>query len=153
MKAWIAGLAAAVLAVWFGMPFRTRDTARLLPLRTVQVEADAEGVYLRSEQGEGRGGNWREAVENLRENTPGDVFFDTAEQLVLCGAAEKLLPEIVDSGCLRPAAQIYHAAELRPAKGLNALLNAHESGVTVGDAAAALARDETVSLPEAPDGK
>lgn len=153
MKAWIAGLAAAVLAVWFGMPFRTRDTARLLPLRTVQVGLSAQGVRLRSEQGEGSGKSWREAVENLRENAPGDVFFDTAEQLVLCGAAEKLLPEIVDSGCLRPAAQVYRAEELRPAEGLNALLNAHESGVTVGDLAAALARDEAISLPEAPDGE
>lgn len=153
MKAWIAGLAAAVLAVWFGMPFRTRDTARLLPLRTVQVEAGAQGVRLRSEQGEGSGKSWREAVENLRENAPGDVFFDTAEQLVVCGAAEGLLPEIVDSGCLRPAAQVYRAEEMRPAEGLNALLNAHESGVTVGGLAAALARDETISLPEAPDGE
>lgn len=87
-------------------------------------------------------------MEDLRENAPGEVFFDTAEQLVLCGGAETLLPQIIEAGTLRPAAQVFTAEELRPAEGLNAYLNAHGGSVTVGDVTAALARSETVVLPE-----
>lgn len=147
MKGWIAALCAAVLTVIFGLPFQTHDTARLLPLRTVQAALDG-GVYLRSELGEGRGADWQEAVENLRKNAPGEVFFDTAEQLVVCGGAETLLPQIIEAGTLRPAAQVFRADRLRPAEGLNAYLNAHGSGVTIGDVTAALARGETAALPE-----
>lgn len=156
MKGWIAALCAAVvLTVCFGLPFRVHDTARLLPLKTVQVDLDGEGVLLRSEQGEGRGGNWREAVLDLCEHAPGQIFFDTAEQLVLCDRALTIVPEILEEETLRPAAQVYRARELRQAEGLHAYLSAHESGVTVGDLRAALLRGETVSLPpveESADG-
>lgn len=148
MKAWTAALCAAiVLTGIFGLPFRAHDTGRLLPLRTVQAALDG-GVYLRSELGEGRGVDWQAAVEDLRRNASGEVFFDTAEQLILCGGAEALLPQIVQAGTLRPAAQVYRAEALRPAEGLNAYLNVHESTVTVGDITAALARSETIALPE-----
>ena len=147
MKGWIAALCAVVLTLVFGLPFRTHDTARLLPLRTVQAALDG-GVYLRSELGEGRGADWTAAVEDLRKNAPGEVFFDTAEQLILGGGAETLLPQIIEAGTLRPAAQVFTTEELRPAEGLNAYLNAHGGSVTVGDVTAALARSETVALPE-----
>ena len=87
-------------------------------------------------------------IEDLRKNAPGEVFFDTAEQLILCGGAETLLPQIIEAGTLRPAAQVFTTEELRPAEGLNAYLNAHGGSVTVGDVTAALARSETVALPE-----
>ena len=59
MKGWIAALCAAVvLTVCFGLPFRVHDTARLLPLKTVQVDLDGEGVLLRSEQGARRCWTW-----------------------------------------------------------------------------------------------
>ena len=64
------------------------------------------------------------------------------------GGAETLLPQIIEAGTLRPAAQVFTTEELRPAEGLNAYLNAHGGSVTVGDVTAALARSETVALPE-----
>lgn len=149
MKHWSAALCAAViLTLLFGLPFRAHDTAKLLPLKTVQAAWDGAEVFLLSEQGEGRGATWQEAVEDLRKNASGEVFFDTAEQLVLCGGAETLLPQIVQAGTLRPAAQVFRAERPLDAETVNDYLNAHPGGVTVGDVTAALARRETLTLPE-----
>ena len=44
----------------------------------------------------------------------------------------ELLDEILESGDLRPAAQVYVCESVRDPETLNALLNAHESAQTVG---------------------
>ena len=149
MKHWSAALCAAViLTLLFGLPFRAHDTAKLLPLQTVQAALDGAEVRVLSERGEGRGATWQEAVDDLRKNASGEVFFDTAEQLVLCREAVTLLPQIVQAGTLRPAAQVFRAERLFDAETLGDYLNAHPGGVTVGDASAALTRGETLVLPE-----
>lgn len=149
LKHWSAALCAAViLTLAFGLPFRAHDTAKLLPLKTVQAALNGAQIRILSEQGEGRGATWQEAVDDLRKSASGEVFFDTAEQLVLCREAVTLLPQIVQAGTLRPAAQVFRAERLSDAETLNDYLNAHGGGVTVGDVAAALARGETLTLPE-----
>lgn len=132
-------LVAAALTLLFGLPFREYDTAKLLPIRTVQVEQTDAGVHIVSEVGEGTGRTWREAVQSLRAGTPGDVFFETAEQVVFCGRSESIAETVAESGDLRPAAQIYSAASVREPDGLNAYLSAHESLVTLADVRAAAA--------------
>ena len=128
---WLYVLAAITLTAIFGLPFRAYDTAKLLPVRTVQAEKTPTGVKIVTEIGEAEGENWQEAVAALRENAPGDVFFDTAEQLVVC--TPSLLQQIVESGELRPSAQVYFADELTDPEGLNEYLSAHESELTVAD--------------------
>lgn len=125
------GLAAAALTVILGLPFRSHDTAALLPIRTVQVAMEDGLVHIVSEVGEGTGKSWTAAVEDLRANAPGEVFFDTAEQIVFCNRAETIAETVAQSGELRPAAQVYFADELRDPENLNALLSAHESGQTL----------------------
>ena len=136
---WLYFLAAVALTVLFGLPFREYDAARLLPVRTVQAARTADGVKIVSEVGEAEGASWTEAVAALRESASGDVFFDTAEQLVVC--APSLLPEILDSGELRPSAQVYFADELTDPEGLNEYLSAHESELTVADVRQELLRE------------
>ena len=129
---WPYLLAAIALTAIFGLPFREYDTAKLLPVRTVQAALTASGaVKLVTDVGEAEGKTWSEAVAALREGAPGDVFFDTAEQLVVC--APELLPAIVESGDLRPSAQVYFADALTAPEGLNEYLSAHESDLTVAD--------------------
>lgn len=143
--------AAIVLTALFGLPFGEYDTARLLPIQTVQVAPlPAGGVRIVSEVGCGEGETWKAAVEDLRRTASGEVFFDTAEQVVfittesagLSPAAEPikddaLLRQVLDSDELRPSAQVYTAPEVYPPEGLNAYLSAHESGQTVADLRAA----------------
>ncbi|MBQ3355894.1 MAG: hypothetical protein IJG45_02095 [Oscillospiraceae bacterium] len=136
---WLYLFAALVLTAVFGLPFRAYDTGKLLPVRTVQAARTARGVKLVSEIGQAEGESWTEAVAALREQAPGDVFFDTAEQLVVC--APSLLPEILRSGELRPAAQVYFAEELTDPEGLNEYLTAHKSELTVADLRYALLRE------------
>lgn len=128
---WGYALAAVVLTCVFGLPFDEYDTASLLPIKTVQAARTREGVTLVSEVGQGVGKTWREAVADLRENASGEVFFDTAEQVIFC--SRSLVKEAVESGELRPSAQVYFARKLREPEGLNEYLSAHESDLTVAD--------------------
>lgn len=122
---------AAALTVWLGLPFAEYNTETLLPLHTVQVARSSSGVKIVCDVGEGEGETWKAAVEDLKKRASGEVFFDTAEQLVCCD--ESLLEEIVESKILRPAAQVYLAKELQEPDGLSEYLNAHKSGCTVAD--------------------
>lgn len=124
-------LAGAALTLCFGLPFREYNTETLLPLHYLQVAKGSGEVRIVSDVGEGRGKSWAAAVGNLKRNAAGDVFFDTAEQVICC--APELLPEIGESGVMRPAAQIYFAKELQQPEGLSDYLAAHESGWTVAD--------------------
>lgn len=149
MKSWWPTVAAAVLLIILcGLPFQEHETARLLPMKTVQVELTADGVHLVSEIGEGSGANWNAAVQNLRANAPGEVFFDTAEQLILCDRAVTIVPEILEDGTLRPAAQVYRADALQEPEGLNDYLAAHESALTLGALRAYIAEDASYQIPQ-----
>lgn len=131
MKWYLTLLTAVILTVIFGLPFREYKTQQLLPIKTVQAERTAQGVHIVTEVAEGLGETWTAAVADLRQNASGDVFFDTAEQVVL--TEESLAVEIAQSGILRPAAQVYFAEALADHEGLHAYLTAHPSEKKISD--------------------
>lgn len=139
MKWTTALLLAALLTLLFGLPFQEYETAHLLPIKTLQAERTAEGVHLCSEVGEGWGEDWASAVEDLRQRASGDVFFETAEQIVFCD--QTVARQAAQSGDLRPAAQVRFAREPYPQEGLSAYLGAHASALTVADLRAAYAME------------
>ena len=112
-------LAAAALVLCCGLPFRTHETRTLLPVQTVQAERTEAGVRIVTEAGEGSGATWDDAVAALRMAAPGEVYFDTAGQVVLCGKTDRLVNELLESGILRPAAQVPDrpGGAVRPAGG------------------------------------
>lgn len=122
-------IAALLLTLIFGLPFREYDTAKLLPMETLQADTRDGKVLLVSEAGSGEGETFLAAVEDLRQKAPGDVFFDTAEHLVLCDSS--LLPQILEAELLRPAAQVYFAQELQAPEALSSYLSAHPSSLTI----------------------
>mgnify|MGYP006939734824 CR=1 FL=1 len=122
--------AAAALVLCCGLPFRTHETRTLLPVQTVQAERTENGVRIVTEAGEGSGRTWDDAVAALRMAAPGEVYFDTAGQVVLCG--DRLVDELLESGILRPAAQVRRSGAIAEPEGLFDLLEAHASPVTVG---------------------
>lgn len=128
---WLYLIAAAVVTLVCGLPFREYETARLLPLLTVQAARTDSGVTLVSEVGVGEGATWEDAVEDLRKKASGEVFFDTAEHVIFCDRA--LIPDALESDILRPAAQVYFADALQDPEGLHEYLSAHESQITVAD--------------------
>ena len=122
-------LTAVVLTVIFGLPFREYETQQLLPIKTLCAEyADGE-VHIVSEVGEGRGSTWQAAVEDLKLHAAGDVFFDTAEQIVV--THRELALAAKDD--LRPSAQVYFVKKLPEIDDLYAYLKAHPSGRTMED--------------------
>ena len=137
---WFYLATAVMLTVIFGLPFREYDTAQLLPLRTVQAAVTPRGVRIVSESGAGEGATWADAVAELRKNASGEVFFDTAEQVILCDRS--LIAPAVGSGDLRPAAQVSFADALQDPDGLHEYLSAHESPLTVADLRAELRHRE-----------
>lgn len=138
MKRWYF-LAALLLLCVYGLPFRQYDTAKLLPIRTLQAAKTENGVKLVSEAGSGEGADWMAAVKDLRKKASGSVFFDTAEQIVFC--SPELAEQAIDSDMLRPAAQVYFSETLRDPEGLNAYLSAHESNMTVAKLRAAMHKE------------
>ena len=125
-----------VIALVFviGRPFREFDPSTLLPVKSLQIESFGDVVRVVTEFGEGIGRSWKEAIAYLREQATGEVYLDTAEQIVFCDknltVSPELLDEILESGDLRPAAQVYVCESVRDPETLNALLNAHESAQT-----------------------
>ncbi len=124
------------LVLVIGRPFREFDPSTLLPVKSLQIESFGDVVRVVTEFGEGIGRSWKEAIAYLREQAAGEVYLDTAEQVVFCDknltVSPELLDEILESGDLRPAAQVYVCESVRDPETLNALLNAHESAQTVG---------------------
>lgn len=136
MKLILILLLLAVLVSLFGLPFEAYETQKLLPVKTVQLALLENGlVHLVTEVGQGIGESWQAAVADLRARAAGTVFFDTAAHLVVCGAAETIVPEALESGELRPSTQLSHADRVVSAEGLSAWLDTHASGPTLAELA------------------
>ncbi len=127
MKGWFA--AAILLLFLFGLPFRAYDTAKLLPVRTLQVTSDQDGISLTTETLSAHGESFDLALQALCREASGEVLLDTVEHLVLADAS--LLSEILSSEQLRPAAQVYFAHELPQTQELSAYLSAHPTKRTL----------------------
>lgn len=122
-------VAMAALLLLFGLPFRAWKTGALLPVQTVQVQRQADGIHILTEAGEATGADLRAAVQALCAAAPGQVFVETAQYLVLCGGVRGA--EVAASGLLRPNVQVYRAQGFRDPELLRPWLAAHESGVTL----------------------
>ena len=144
---WI-GLTAAALLLLGGMPFKRSDVARLAPVEALVVSVEQGRVVLDGGDCQGRGASWEEAWQDLQRGAEGQVFLGTAEQIVLTGSAVELLPQAVNSGALRPAAQVCVCPGPAPdPKQAAAYLSAHKTGVTLQRVQAALQRGESFALP------
>lgn len=87
MKRWIIGIL-TVAAVW-GLPKLSHpaaDIGKLKPVEVIQIIVVEESVTIRTDSGDyGTGENLTAALEKLRESADGEVFLDTADQLILTG--------------------------------------------------------------------
>ena len=122
-------LAAATLTIIFGLPFREYETGQLLPIKSICAEYEQNVVHIVSEVAQGRGESWADAVEDLKRNASGDVFFDTAEYLVV---TNRMLAHEAKQD-LRPSAQVFFVKTLPPTQGLYEYLKAHPSDLELRD--------------------
>lgn len=88
-------LYAALLAAALMIPTRATELGKMKPVETVCVFWTGDMVVIETDTGNtGRGMTVAEAVENLKETTPGIIYLDTADYLLLEKGTEQLIPEL-----------------------------------------------------------
>ena len=94
-----------ILALLFVAPVERLDIAKLQPVQTVAIHiADGEVVLRTDTKDEGRAKTLSDAVRDLEENTPGVIYLDTAEYLLITEEAESLTWEL--ERYLRPSVKV-----------------------------------------------
>lgn len=140
-------LAAALLSMAGLRPFARRDVAALEPLEALVVSADGGRVLVDGGTCRGLGSSFEMALQDLGRSGQGDVFLGTVSQVILVGPAVRLLPQIVRTADLRPAAAISAAPEAPDPEDAAAYLAAHDPGLTIGAVRTAIVRGEAIELP------
>ncbi len=80
---------AVILALLFLAPVKRLDVAKLQPVQTVAIYTEPGAVVLETDtHNVGRGASVAEAIANLEETTPGVIYLDTAEYLLISKDAE-----------------------------------------------------------------
>ena len=139
---------AAVLRMSGVLPFHGIDVAGLVPLETLTVDWDGRSVILNGGLCCGYGGDWDASLEDLRRGAEGVAFLGTVEQIVLSKNAAHLLPDVIRSDVLRPAAVVcVSAGELPEPEEITKYLSAHDAKVTIQKVQAAVLRGEGIALP------
>lgn len=139
---------AAVLGIGALLPFESKDVSQLVPVEALVVSIERDQIILNGGDCQGKGETWEAAWQDLQNSAEGHVFFGTAEQVVLAGAAVKLLQEAATSKELRPAANICAAlGQVPDPKKAAAYLSAHNGGLTLQKVRAALKQGERLELP------
>lgn len=133
MKYWAWYIGAVVLVAILGwMPFAGTDVARLQPVELIFVSQEENRVQVETDTGDsGRGQTLELALEDLYTGTPGEIFLETAEYLLITPQCRGLLPELTKT--LRPSCKVClteGAADLEEAA---AYLSVHEPRLTLQD--------------------
>ena len=146
--AWIA-LAALAIGALSLLPFRAEDAAKLLPVKTVIVTKSGDNYVVDVGAGvRALGRTLKEALERLREEVTGEVFFPTAEQVIITEPAEETIEAVAEETSFRPAAGIYRTPVAFPdTEALGDYLASHPSNYTILDARAALAAGCEPEIP------
>ena len=103
MKKWIIMVLALMLLNM--LPFPGTELGELRPISVLEVEAKGKQIRLSTDTMDaGVGETLDGALRNLEDTTPGHVFLDTVENLVITEDARFLLPEL--KRLLRPTVTV-----------------------------------------------
>jgi len=88
-----------ILTALLFVPVKDNDIGKLQPIEVIQVFRQGEQVVIRTDTGDmGVGNTAQLALQNLKDTTPGYIYLDTAEYLLLNSAAaqdvEDLRPDL-----------------------------------------------------------
>ena len=150
MKKFAMVAVALAALTYFGMlPFHANDVSRLLPVETVIVTR--AGDQYRVDVGAGVraiGRTLAEALDKLKEQVSGVIFFQTAEQVIVEEQAAQVVDELLDESRFRPAAGIYLTPEQHlDAQSVSRYLSARHTPLTLSEAKAARAEGKNFDLP------
>lgn len=97
MKRPVIYAAAAALALLARFPFQKSDVAQLRPVEVLMVSASEGVVTTQTDTGDlGMGDTLRASLEDLKKTTAGEIFFDTADYLLVTEESVPLLEELAE---------------------------------------------------------
>ena len=78
-----------ILIALLFVPVKDNDIGKLQPVEVVQVYRQGQQVTIRTDTGDlGVGNTAQLALQNLKDTTPGYIYLDTAEYLLIEASAE-----------------------------------------------------------------
>ncbi len=84
-----------IILLMFAAPVTPLDVAKLQPVETVAMYKQGDNVFLETDTGTiGRGGSVREALDDLEDATPGVIYLDTAEYLLVTEETTNLVCDL-----------------------------------------------------------
>ena len=127
---WIASLIAILLvAVLDWLPFQGTDVATLEPAEALYVSLE-EQVLVETDGGWFGGGETVEqAIADLKESAPGQVFLQTVDYLLLQEGSEEVLPALYAH--LRSGCSVCRIEEKPDIEKASAYLRTHRPGMTL----------------------
>ena len=142
-------LAVLILGALDLLPFESREVSALLPVKTILVMRSGEEYTVDVGAGvRAVGQSLKEALRRLCEESPGEVFLPTAEQVVLTEPADEAIEAVAEETAFRPAAGICVTPDADPdVEALGRYLEAHPLDYTVLDLRAALLEGRKPELP------
>lgn len=103
MKSWM--IMALALVIFSFLPTPGTELGELRPVSVLMVEAEGKQVQLSTDTMDtGMGETLEAALRNLEETTPGHLFLDTVENLVITEQTRFLLPRL--KAVLRPGVTV-----------------------------------------------
>ena len=99
-----------VVAALFFAPVEAAEIGKLHPVEVVHVYRENGGVVIETDSGDiGKGESFENAFYDLKETTPGVIYLDTADYLLITKETEDLLPRLRD--VLKPRVQLCYAEQ------------------------------------------
>lgn len=147
-RIWIWLLAAGALAMTGLWPMESCDVAELQPARVLMITMENGRIAADCGEASGSGATLDEALRDMERTAQGNLFLDTAEQVLIHTSAYAVLPQAAQSDALRPAAKVYLVeGELPEAEAASKFLQTHSGRVTLGRVRAAILGAGSVQPP------
>ncbi len=119
---------AAVLCLCLFAAAPKTDLGSLKPVRLVQVTTGGPMLHLRTDTGlYGEGVDFGAALKDLYRTSPGQVYLETADFLLVTPVTVKVLPELKQ--VLRPGTEVALISSLVEGEKAAEFLSAHPGGV------------------------
>lgn len=89
-KKWIVGMLAALIVAYLGLwPFDSLDAGEIYMVETLLISGEDGKINVYTRDVSAEGGTVNEAIKNLAERTPGQLFLRQTKRIIFCGGAEE----------------------------------------------------------------
>lgn len=133
------GIYIVILAALLLAPVQRADVGKLRPIEVAFVYRSGEQIVLETDMGDrGVGTTGSEALQNLKDTTPGIIYLDTAEYLLMTADAQEaveqlrpILKESVQICTAEPGVDLALVAQFLPAHGKLPQLKQWQTGTVL----------------------